>query len=456
MKVAHTYVDKHSMIWKENLYVQYLSLVLAKKHYGNITFYGDETACEQIRELELPYDEINDSVVKKDDADTWSVPKIKVYESMKEPFLHIDTDTLLFSKIELDTYQQDFLFSHIDMFTPEGNKKDELMKELYQYYFCNIPKVNEEKNKKTTFMITMDADENVKDVVKREHYDVNYPFRSFVGEQHSQIPSIVLQGLSNLDEFFYMNKTYSKLFFDLMENINKTIFDNTHFQSIPNMNIVYVKNPEVFSKVCEETLKHYDKNKEKIDKEEFGSCYIEQLMLHAHLRMLDKTYKKSNNKNNHVIFDDNPSIQIDPHNNIAEVDKVQFPFRLRILNQTHLSCSCCDEKMITKLSKFNNFYNVPMDQKFKEISIESVEDISNFFEEDFNGFLHVSYLKWYDIIQAIVIDKLRKLVGDDEIRKINSYYAKRYKKMNLPAISGGEKLYTKLTGFKFNEVKDIL
>jgi hypothetical protein len=172
--------------------------------------------------------------------------------------------------------------------------------------------------------------------------------------------------------------------------------------------------------------------------------------------MSDKTYKKSNNKNKHVIFDDNPSIQIDPHNNIPEVDKVQFPFRLRILNQKHLECGCCNEKMITRLSKFNNFYNVPMDQKFKELSIQSVEDIPNFFEEDFNGFLHVSYLKWYDIVQAIVIDKLRKLVGDDEIRKINSYYAKRYKKMNLPAISGGEKLYSKLTGFKFNEVKDIL
>ena len=33
MKVIHTYVDNQSIIWKELLYVQYLSAILAKKHY---------------------------------------------------------------------------------------------------------------------------------------------------------------------------------------------------------------------------------------------------------------------------------------------------------------------------------------------------------------------------------------------------------------------------------------
>lgn len=453
MKVAHTYVDKHSLIWKEILYVQYLSLILAKKHYGNISFYGDEKACQQIKDLELPYDEINSDIVKKEDADTWSVPKVKVYQSMEEPFLHIDTDTLLFNRIEFDTYDQDYLFSHVDMYVPEGYKKDELMKSLYQYYFCNIPKAPEEKEKKTTFMITLDSDEKVKDITKKEDYDVNYPFRSFVENYYQQIPNIVLQGLRGFDEFFYMNQTYSKLFFDLMENVNKQVFDNTHFPTIPNMNIVYVKNPKIFSTVCEETIKHYEKNKEKIDKEQFGSCYVEQLMLHVHLRMLDKNYKKSNKKNDHVIFDENPIMQIDPNNNVANVDDVTFPFRLRLLDQKHLKCNCCDGGMITKLSKFKNFYDTPVEEKFKEVSIESIDDIKNYFDEKFNGFLHVSYLKWYDIIQVIIIDKLRKEIGDSELRKIHSYYKKKYKGMDLPEISGGEKLYTKLTGFEFSEKK---
>jgi hypothetical protein len=286
--------------------------------------------------------------------------------------------------------------------------------------------------------------------VKKEDYDSNYPFRSFVENHYQQIPNIVLQGLRGFDEFFYMNQTYSKLFFDLMENVNRQVFDNTHFPTIPNMNIVYVNKPEVFSKVCSETIKHYEQNKEKIDQEKFGSCYIEQLMLHVHLRMLDKDYKKSNKKHNHVIFDDNPITQIDPHNNVAKVEDVKFPFRMRILNQKHLKCNCCDEGMITKLSKYKDFYNSPMDEKFMELSIESVDDIKNFFDEKFNGFLHVSYLKWYDIIQAIIIDKLRREIGDDKLRKIHEYYVEAYKDMDLPPVSSGEKLYTKLTGFEFS------
>lgn len=448
MKVVHTYVEKHGIIWKEILYTQYLSLILAKKHYGNISFYGDGGACKQIKEIGLPYDEINHEIIEKNDVKTWSIPKIKVYESMDEPFLHIDTDTLLFNKIELDTFDQDYLFSHIDMFVPEEYRKDDLMKTLYQYYFCNIPKVSEE-NKKTTFMITLDSDEKVKDVVKKEDYDSNYPFRSFVENHHQQIPNIILQGLRVFDEFFFMNQTYSKLFFDLVENINKDVFDNAHFQTIPNMNIVYVKKPEVFSKVCEETIKHYERNKEKIDGEVYGSCYIEQLMIHVHLRMLDKKYKKSNNKNKHVIFDDIPITQIDSHNNVPKVEDVKFPFRMRILNQKHFKCHCCDEEIITSLSKFKDAYNTPIEEKFSEIIIESVEDIKNFFDEKFNGFLHTGYLKWYDILQVIIIDKLRKEIGDNEIRKIHEYYIKAYSGLDLPMLSSGEKLYSELTGFKF-------
>lgn len=455
MKVVHTYVEKHGVIWKEILYTQYLSLILAKKHYGNISFYGDEKACKQMRDLGLPYDEINHEIIEKNDVKTWSIPKIKVYESMDEPFLHIDTDTLLFNKIELDTFDQDYLFSHIDMFVPEGYRKDDLMKALYQYYFCNIPKVSEE-NKKTTFMITLGSDEKIKDVVKKEDYDSNYPFRSFVENHHQQIPNIILQGLRGFDEFFFMNQTYSKLFFDLVENINKNVFDNAHFQTIPNMNIVYVRKPEIFSKVCEETIKHYERNKEKIDEEVYGSCYIEQLMLHVHLRMLDKKYKKSNNKNKHVIFDDSPITQIDSHNNVPKIEDVKFPFRMRILNQKHFKCHCCDEEIITSLSKFKDTYNTPIEEKFSEIIIENVDDIKNFFNEKFNGFLHTGYLKWYDILQVIIIDKLRKEIGDDEVRRIHKYYIKAYDGLDLPALSSGEKLYTKLTGFDFSLEKESI
>ena len=59
------------------------------------------------------------------------------------------------------------------------------------------------------------------------------------------------------------------------------------------MNIVYVKNHKLFSKVCRDSIDHYIKYGSNIDKEEYGSCYIEQLMLHLNLRIIDKNYKKS-------------------------------------------------------------------------------------------------------------------------------------------------------------------
>lgn len=430
MKVVHTYIDKHDLIWKELLYVQYLSLILAKKHYGNISFYGDENACKQMREMGLPYDTLNDDITKKSDMDTWSIPKLKVYESISEPFLHIDTDTLIFDKIDFGTYQQDFLFSHIDMALPNGYKKDEIMEELYKYYFCRIP--------------------------KGQDRDDNYPFKTMVSETVNQLPESTLTDIDTKEDFVYMDKTYSKLFFDLMEKIDKKVFDSTHFPSIPNMNIVYIKDTKTFKKVCQETLKHYEENKSRIDKEEYGPCYIEQLMLHVHLRMLNSQYKKSNKNDDHVIFEHNPMMQIDPENNNADYTKISYPFRLSILNQKHFKCDCCDKSTITKLSKFKDFKKESDSDKFKKIIIKDADDVKNYFDENFNGFLHTSYTKWYDIIQAIIIDKLRNEIGDDGIRNIHRYYESKYSDLDLPLVSGGEKLYTELTGFDFKSKTGLI
>ena len=104
--------------------------------------------------------------------------------------------------------------------------------------------------------------------------------------------------------------------------------------------------------------------------------------------------------------------------------------------------------MISKLSKINPIQNY--DQK----TIDSIDDIINFFEDEFNGFLHLTYFKWYDIFQVYIIDKLRKEVGDEKIREIHKYYGVLYPPKNLSTISRGESLYTKLTGFNFKSNKN--
>jgi hypothetical protein len=65
-------------------------------------------------------------------------------------------------------------------------------------------------------------------------------------------------------------------------------------------------------------------------------------------------------------------------------------------------------------------------------------------------------LKWYDIIQAIIIHKLRNEIGDEEIRQIHKYFETKYTNLNLPLISGGEKLYSELTGFDFKSKTGLI
>lgn len=422
MKVVHTYIDRQNLIWKELLYTQYLSAILAKKHYGNISFYGDEFSCKQVKDLGLPYDEINQDILNTKDCETWSVPKIKVFESIKEPFLHIDTDTLLFSKILFDRYDSDYLFSHRDMYI--GGKGDTL-KNLFTYWFCNLDDREMDKNK--------------------------YPFRSLVKDSNGKIPKILLETTSKNMDYPHVNRTYSKLFFDLMESMSDKVFDSAHFESIPNMNITYVRNHETFSKVCRETLDHYNLNKLRIDDEVYGSCYIEQLMLHTNLRLYDKKYRKSSKKGKNFIFHDIPTTTTDAHNNVPKIDDVKFPFKLNINNDNHFKLSDPNEIIISPLS-----ITQPKPNDFYELSINDIQDIKNYFDHEFNGFFHTTYMKWFDIIQAIIIHKLRKEIGDDEIRKIHGYFKTRYPIRKLPTISGGESLYTKLTGFKFSITTSVI
>ena len=273
MKVIHTYVDNQSIIWKELLYVQYLSVILAKKHYGNISFYGDNKVCQQVKVLELPYDEIISDVVNKSDAQTFSIPKLKVYEKQTKPFLHIDTDTLIFDKIEFDTFGEDYLFSHLDIWMDEKLSSEKGMEELFETYL-------------------------IKSI---EHLS----------------PKSILESIKQRHDYTSMNDTYSELFFKLLKKIEKKLFNSINFRSIPNMNIVYVKNFNNFSKASSLALEHYYDNKEEIDKHKNGPCYIEQFMLHSYLRNIDEKYKKSNKKDNHVIFNEQPLrevIQIDDVN----------------------------------------------------------------------------------------------------------------------------------------------
>ena len=404
MKVIHTYVDDHTIIWKELLYVQYLSAILAKKHYGNISFYGDTKVCQQLKILGLPYDEFNDKFVKKTDVSTFSIPKLKIYKKIKEPFVHIDTDTLLFNKIEFETFEEDYMFSHLDIWMDDKLDRRDAVEELYEHYIIQ---------------------KSVKPVT----------------------PKIILELIKQQHNYGVMNETYSELFFKLLNKIETKLYDKVNFRAIPNMNVVYVNNYKTFSEACELTLKHYYENKDDIDTHKNGACYIEQLILHSYLRMLDKRYRQSNKNDNHVIFNEQPLREIN--------DKGEGFGSLSIINQKHLYFN--NKALITKLSKYKNWDIMSEQEKYKILELHDEDGVKKLFDSDFGGFLHLSYLKWKTTYQAIVIDKLRQEIGDYGIRKIHKYFETRYiNKDDLEPMSDGEKLYSKITGFDFNPSPNTL
>ena len=306
---------------------------------------------------------------------------------MKEPFLHIDTDTLLFDKIDFHKYGKDFLFSHCDMNMGETEETTyDLLKELF-----------------------------------------------FQSQLPESVLSDVSVGQSHNWHLNFMNKTYTNLLFKNMDGIEPEVLRTLDLASIPNMNVVYVKDYESFSKASSQAINHYQKFKFNIDEFKNGPCYAEQLMIHSYLRANNPKYKKSSNNKTHVLFNKNPFIQLDQINNIANIDDVKFPFTCNHFVKAK-RCDCCDTEIKSK---------------YEEIKIRNKYDIHTFFNYKFDGFLHVTYLKWYDIFQAIIIHKLIQEVGEETVRKIHKYFKKIYPKLDLPIISNGEKLYTDLTGFSF-------
>jgi hypothetical protein len=89
--------------------------------------------------------------------------------------------------------------------------------------------------------------------------------------------------------------------------------------------------------------------------------------------------------------------------------------------------------------------------------INTTEDIVKLFDFNFYGLSHLSFYKWSEIFQAIVIGYIIKNFGEEYVRNIYEYYKTIYPSLyNLPPLSKGEILYQKLTGFKFERIKGLI
>lgn len=371
MKVVHSFVS-NEIIWKELAYTQMLSALLAKEHYGNIHFYTTDKHKEQIEGMGVPYTSINTSVLTENDFETTSIPKVKTFAAQTEPFLHIDTDTLLYKELDFSGIKSPAIFSHPDF----SFKK------------------------------------------------LKGPFDSIVDRIFSGFDD---NGVKTLEDKFYNNwkKVYIRLYLKLIENLPSDFVRNMNLSSIPNMNIIYIQCPAEFKLAATQALGHYARFKKDIDAEEFGPCYIEQLYLHGALATLNRDYRhaafKMKGKNRSTLFNDTPWSIPNIENCVADHNDIKWPLKIRY----EKICEC------------------GKGHKVKE-KYESVEDLKRFAEDDFGGFFHTSFSKWYDYVQANIIHQTVQRFGDEYVLNVHNYFKDIYKELDLPQISLGEQLYMKL------------
>jgi hypothetical protein len=89
--------------------------------------------------------------------------------------------------------------------------------------------------------------------------------------------------------------------------------------------------------------------------------------------------------------------------------------------------------------------------------VGSMEDIIKLFDFDFYGLSHLTFYKWSEFFQAIVIGYIVKNFGEEYVRSVYEYYKTIYPVVySFPRLSKGETLYQDLTGFKFEKIKSLV
>lgn len=120
MKVIHTYIPTvpgevvPPIIWKELMYGQMLSALLAQREYGNITLYTNRIIAKQIEEIGVPYTEINTDLLDGVVSKSYTYPKMRIFKELTLPYLHIDTDTYIFNKIDFTKSKSPVTYAHSD------------------------------------------------------------------------------------------------------------------------------------------------------------------------------------------------------------------------------------------------------------------------------------------------------------------------------------------------------
>jgi hypothetical protein len=403
MKLIQTFVpnkfdlknEKHkNIIWKDLMYVQMLSVLLAKREHGEISLYTNNTVKKQIVDIGVPYSEIDTDILQDTTSDLFCIPKLRIYREIKQPFVHIDTDTLIYNKIDFSKYDSSVVYSHPDIRPPVHKGGDNKLSDIFD----------------------------------------NYP------------------SLKDSDSFFKSAKiTYVDLFNRLTSEHSEFKLNNIRVGDIPNMNIVIVNDHDNFNAASQMSLDHYIKNKNIIDNTKNGECYIEQLMIHLNMMEISEKYRREVHTKKTFILKDSP-FMLDA-NFGSHLDNLEFPFTM--IHNSHKDIEI-DETirvngvLYSRDMEYHEHYG-------RTTKVNSIDDLVNLFDFDFYGLSHLTFYKWSEIFQAIVIGYIIKNFGEEYVRNIHEYYKTIYPSLyNLPVLSKGETLYQDLTGFRFNRIQGLV
>lgn len=305
------------------------------------------------------------TIIPNSSSSTYSLPKINTYASQTEPFLHLDHDSILFNKVDFEQSGSPFVFSHPDM----------------------------------------------KDLVNKK------------GKLGYHIP--LMYGKGNTD-YKYVKRAYLELIDKLEEKIPGILIP---FDTIPNMALVYVNRPNVFSRVAEYALSYYEQNKTVLDAHDFGAHHLEQYLMHHLLYAENKEYRKAAKKFRTFLIPKVPlTVNFKQQDKVkASIQDTQFPFSIETYNT---------------YPYFNQ-------KKSVKHTFEKPEDIANLFGNHFGGYIHFSYLQWYQILQPYVLNEIVTNFGENYVLSAHKYFKEKYEESDLPTKSEGEKLFEQLTNFSF-------
>ena len=120
MKIVHSWLQMDSHHRQDKFFYQMtlLSILAAKKSFGNIHLYTNKEGKKHFDQFNFPYDSVSTELEGMDCSNGgFAMGKVKTYTLQDEPFIHIDHDTFLFESRYLPNSYR-FYFGFPDLQLP--------------------------------------------------------------------------------------------------------------------------------------------------------------------------------------------------------------------------------------------------------------------------------------------------------------------------------------------------